>query len=220
MIKVKVVCPGQNDKVGSLIIELKPVTTPISTTSFVNEGKYATFYSECEYGGNAIRLMPGYYYGDKLGILKNNISSLKLATGLRIKAFIDNDNLSGPSTLITSSSSCISATLRNRIGSLAIEEDNTQSNIPYQQEGNVTLYSESFYKGQSANVMPGNYATMAQAGFTDNSLSSITVPPGYRVVIYEYENFAGKSYTITDSKSILSFYGGNNKASSIKIFKN
>jgi hypothetical protein len=60
---------------------------------------------------------------------------------------------------------------------------------------------------------------MAQAGFFDNALSSLTVPAGYRVVIYEFENFGGKSYTITQSKPGFILSNWNDKTSSIIVYR-
>jgi hypothetical protein len=61
---------------------------------------------------------------------------------------------------------------------------------------------------------------MSQAGLSDNNLSSLFLPPGYRVVLYEFENFGGKSYTINATKSGFSISGWNDKTSSIKIYRN
>ena len=72
---------------------------------------------------------------------------------------------------------------------------------------------------QSASLLPGTYSTMAQAGFPNKALSSLTVPAGYRVVIYEQENFRGKSYTITASKNKFYMSGWNDKASSIAVYR-
>jgi hypothetical protein len=60
---------------------------------------------------------------------------------------------------------------------------------------------------------------MTQLGFPDNALSSLKVPAGYRVVLYEFENFGGKTYTITNSKSGFSFSGWNDKTSSIAVYR-
>jgi hypothetical protein len=60
---------------------------------------------------------------------------------------------------------------------------------------------------------------MSQAGFPDNALSSLTVPAGFRVVLYEFENFGGKTYTITESKSGFIISGWNDKTSSIAVYR-
>jgi hypothetical protein len=84
----------------------------------------------------------------------------------------------------------------------------------------VVIYTDAYYKGQSASLLPGTYATMAQAGFADDALSSLTVPEGYRVILYEHPNFGGKSYTITNSKTMFTISGWNDRASSIAVYRN
>ena len=60
---------------------------------------------------------------------------------------------------------------------------------------------------------------MQQIGFPNKALSSLTVPEGFRVVLYENENFVGKKYTITQSKTGFSFSGWNDKTSSIAVYR-
>jgi hypothetical protein len=208
-----------NDKIRSLIIEYMPVqpTYPSGGTN-----SYATVYTDCNFGGNSLRLAPGYYQGDKLGLLKYNISSIEIPSNLKAKVFINNETLSGSSYTISESISCLSNTLNKRIGSLVIEETSGNSYPQYPQAADqkVILYADGNFRGQSASVLPGTYSTMTQAGFTDNSLSSLFLPPGYRVVLYEFENFGGKTYTITATKSGFSISGWNDKTSSIAIYRN
>lgn len=232
-----------NDKIASLVIETR--TTPVNNGGYGNNGnnggygnngggngntKYATFYQECNFNGNAIRLEPGYYQGDKLGILKNNISSIELPAGLRVKAYTNSDYLSGSSTTISYSENCLSGLLLNRIASLVVEETyggggnnggwggnngNNNANNNY-----VVLYEDDDYRGRSATLLPGTYANMQLAGISDKSLSSLTVPPGWRVILYENENLGGKSFTITASRSGFSFTGWNDRTSSIAVYRN
>lgn len=214
---------NQNDKVGSLVIEYYngPVTNPGGGN--IGSNNYATFFTDCNYDGNSIRLMPGYYDGQKLGLFKYNISSIQVPSNLRIKAFINNDNLYGSSTTITENSTCLGYDLKNKIGSLVVEERRGWGgggNNPGGGNETVMIYTDDNFRGQSAALLPGTYSTMSQAnGFPDNALSSLQVPAGYRVVLYEFENFGGKSYTITASKSGFSFSGWNDKASSVKVFR-
>jgi Beta/Gamma crystallin len=215
-----------NDKVGSLVIEYKTtpaIITPPGGNGYAT-GNFATFYSACNYEGNALRLMPGYYSGEKLGVLKYSIESIQVPATLQVKAFL-NDNLYGQSTTIIENNSCLDYDLKSKIGSLVIEERssgyyNGGGYNPIAQ-GNVIIYTDGSYRGQSATLLPGTYATMSQAGsFPDKALSSLQVPAGYTVILYEQENFRGKSYTITASKAGFSFSNWNDRTSSIKVFRN
>jgi len=211
---------NQNDKVGSLIIEAKPYVP--NTNYYGND--YVTMYSDCDYEGNALRLRPGYYQGDKLGVLKYSIASIKVPTGLRVKAYINNEYLSGSSYNISYDMNCMNSSLKNRIGSLIIEEtgynnNNNNNNNNYNGYDRVIIYADEDYRGQSASLLHGTYSTMAQAGFPDNALSSLSVPAGFRVILYEEINFGGKSYTITQSKSKFYISGWNDKTSSIAVYR-
>jgi hypothetical protein len=206
-----------NDKTGSLVIEYKSASLP--NTGIGGTGNFVTLFSDCNFEGNALRLKPGYYQGDKLGIMKYDISSIQVSSNLKVKAFIDNEFLSGQSINITESNTCLNNEMKNRIGSLVIEEKSNQGNYPPQNAEKVILYADILYKGQSTEILPGTYKTMAEAGFIDNALSSLIVPPDYRVVLYEFENFGGRSYTITASKSMFTLSGWNDKASSIAVYR-
>ena len=236
-------CLGSSysDKIRSLVVEYKPTQPNIYypdnqpgnnyPSNNNSNSSYATIYTDCNYGGSSLRLAPGYYQGDKLGLMKFDISSLEIASNLRAKVYINNEYLSGTSYIISENTSCLSNTLNNRIGSLVIEEKSGYSNpqnpqypqYPQYQNQNVEkviLYSDANFKGLSASVLPGTYGTMEQAGFINDNLSSLFLPPGYRVVLYEFENFRGKTYTITATKSGFSISGWNDKTSSIAIYRN
>ncbi len=213
-----------NDKIGSLVIEYKPAQPTYSPVG--NNAAYATVYTDCNYGGNSLRLAPGYYSGEKLGLLKYDISAIEIPSNLKARVYLNNETLSGSYYTISENSSCLSSTLNNRIGSLIIEENNGIGNnnnnntYPPAENEKVVLYTDGNYRGQSSTLLPGTYSTMSQAGFPDDALSSLTVPVGYRVVIYESENFKGKSYTITASKPAFTFSNWNDKTSSIAVYRN
>ena len=215
-----------NDKIGALVIDYKPnqPTNPSYPSGGVTSGtgSYATLYTDCNYNGNALRLMPGTYQGDKLGILKYNASSIQLSSNLRARVYLDNEYLSGSSYNIDNDINCMNSNLRNRIGSVVIEErygGNTQY-PPQPTNETVVIYADANYKGQAATLLPGTYSTMSEANFPDDALSSLMVPAGFRVVLYEYANFKGKSYTVTVSKTGFLLSGWNDKTSSIAVYRN
>jgi hypothetical protein len=210
---------SQNDKTGSLVIEYKQgVGGNTGNTGNNTNERYATFYSACDYEGNALRLMPGTYNGAKLGVLKNNIESVQVPAGMRVRAYTGSDNLFGQSVYINQDMSCLDYNLKDKIASLVVEDQgggyNTGSNDP------VVIYMDDNYRGQSATLLAGNYSTMAAAGgFSDNAISSLKVPDGYRVVLYEFENFTGKSLTVTSSRPNFFLTSWNDKTSSLIVYK-
>lgn len=208
-----------NDKISSLVIEYNDNNQPGNNNNPVGSMNYATIYTDCNYRGNSLNLQAGYYNGDKIGLLKYNISSVEIPSNLSVKVYLNDENFSGNYYTLTGNTSCLSNTLNNRIASLIIEENGNNQNYPPSSNSSVIIYTDANYRGQSVSILPGTYSTMTQLGFPDNALSSLSVPAGYRVVLYEFENFGGKTYTITSSKSGFSFSGWNDKASSIAIYR-
>ncbi|MEO7528710.1 MAG: hypothetical protein ABIT35_10745 [Chitinophagaceae bacterium] len=218
-----------NDKISSLVIEYDNNQGNNNNNGNNNNqynnnnygNSYVNIYSSCNYKGNSLRLAPGQYQGNNLGILKSAISSIEIPSNLQVKAYISSDYLSGNYYTISENISCMTSTLKNNIRSLVIEEKNQSSNYNNNPsvDSRVTIYVDGNYKGQSVSLLPGTYNSMSQIGFPDKALSSLTVPEGYRIVLYEFENFGGKKYTITQSKSGFSFSGWNDKASSIAVYR-
>lgn len=218
-----------NDKISSLVVEYNPNGAnnnyPNNNNNYPNNnnnsGNLTTFYTDCNYGGNSIRLMPGYYSGEKLGLFRYDISSIEIPNNVRVKVY-QSDNMTGNYTTITSSSSCLTGGLNNQIGSVVIDEsrwgNNNNNNYP-PANNNVMIYVDANYRGQSATLLPGTYSTMSQISFPDKAISSIVVPAGYRVVLYEYENFGGKSFTITESRTNFTLTNWNDRASSIAVYR-
>jgi hypothetical protein len=208
---------SQNDKTGSLVIEYIPGVQGGGNTG--NSDEFATFYTECDFRGNALRLMPGTYSATKLGLMKNSIASIQVPLSLRVKAYTS-ENMFGSSSLLTDDVNCLDQNLRNRIASLVVEYRNGVGNTQQGGNENVIIYADANYQGQSATLLPGNYSTMAAAGnFPNDAVSSLYIPQGYRVVLYEQENFGGKSTTITASRSSFFLSNWNDKTSSIAVYK-
>nr|AIA86334.1 CAZy families GH87 protein [uncultured Stigmatella sp.] len=63
----------------------------------------------------------------------------------------------------------------------------------------VSFYQNANYGGTVQSLAPGSY-TLSQlqaAGLSNDDVSSVRVPPGLSVVIYEDNNFAGNSWTLS-----------------------
>ena len=219
--------PGAyNDKIRSLVIEYKTGNNSGGGNYGDNNNSYCTIYTDCNYRGNSFRLAPGNYNGDKLGMFRYAISSIEIPSDLQAKVYLTSEDLMGSYYTIDASSTCLSTTLNDRIASISIIKrgyGGNGGNGGYDPGRNndqrVIIYTDENYRGQSVSLLPGTYSSMSQLGFPDKSLSSITVPAGYRVIIYERENFSGKSYTITESKNKFYLSGWNDKTSSIAVYR-
>lgn len=209
-----------NDRISSLVVEYKPLNNSGSGNNNSGTGAYAEFYTDCNFKGNKLSLLPGRYTGEDLGLFRKTIGSMQLPSGYTVKVF-DGDNLMGSSENFISGFDCVSFSWRNRISSLVVEERGGWNNGSVPVPSELILYTDAGYKGQSATLLPGTYATMAEAnGFPEKALSSIQIPPGYRVVLYDQPNFRGKSYTMTASRSSFTLTNWNDRAMSIAVYRN
>ncbi|WP_243277777.1 glycosyl hydrolase [Clostridium yunnanense] len=84
---------------------------------------------------------------------------------------------------------------------------------------NATFYQDANYGGTSIALPKGNY-TMAQlsaAGIPNDWVSSLKVPSGWTVELYENDNFTGTKWAFTANSSYVGATV-NDKATSIKIY--
>ena len=82
----------------------------------------------------------------------------------------------------------------------------------------VILYTDRDYKGKAVTLSEGKYnlSQMGLYNLTDNDMSSLKVTPGFKVTIYEDDNFNGKSKSYTASESFVG-EEWNDKMSSLKV---
>jgi hypothetical protein len=83
-------------------------------------------------------------------------------------------------------------------------------------QARVTLFVSCPFDGTSVSLGPGDY-DMNQIGLPNDSISSVRVPSGLQLVLYEHEHFAGASVVITDDASCLTERGWNDRASSVRV---
>jgi hypothetical protein len=85
--------------------------------------------------------------------------------------------------------------------------------------GSVALFQHCSYGGWQATLAPGDYtlAQLTALGARNDDASSLRVPAGYEVVLYEHDNFAGASVTVSGDTSCLVGNGFNDRLSSLSI---
>lgn len=88
----------------------------------------------------------------------------------------------------------------------------------YDEASAVTLYTDKDYKGKAVTLSEGQYnlSRMGLYNLKDNDMSSLKVTPGFKVTIYEDDNFNGKSKSYTASESFVG-EEWNDKMSSLKV---
>jgi hypothetical protein len=91
---------------------------------------------------------------------------------------------------------------------------------PSSTTGPVTAYEHSNYSGFSAALPVGAYklAGLQLKGINNNEISSLKIAQGYKVILYENDNFQGDSVVLTSNTMALPTW--NDKASSVKVLAN
>jgi len=86
--------------------------------------------------------------------------------------------------------------------------------------GVLTAYADADFGGFSAGLKIGDYtlADLNSFGIYDNDVASLKVGMGYKVILYEKDNFGGQSMEITSDNANLGDFI--DKASSIKVKAN
>ena len=83
----------------------------------------------------------------------------------------------------------------------------------------VSCFTDSHFQGSKVVLTAGRYprSDLAAIGITDDSISSVKVPGGYIVKVYQNDHFSGSSATLTADVKNLEDYGLNNAISSLQI---
>lgn len=98
------------------------------------------------------------------------------------------------------------------IANFSVSAETFDSEMQYQTENMVTVYSRKEYKGKSKEYGVGEYASL------DIDVDSISVPQEYVVYVYTRENFKGKEYILNESeKSLLRYDFGKGLTSILRV---
>jgi hypothetical protein len=90
------------------------------------------------------------------------------------------------------------------------------------QPGVATTYKDCNFTGSAVGLPVGDYnlAALNSRGILNDDLSSLKVTSGYKVTLYENDNFGGATLVLTADNSCLVGAGWNDRASSIKVANN
>lgn len=86
--------------------------------------------------------------------------------------------------------------------------------LPPLPKSEILIYQHANYSGAVKSLAVGNY-DINQLGIPNDSLSSLKVPSGIKVTLYEHAGFNGETLVITKDTSFVDSF--NDKTSSIKV---
>ncbi|MFC7518900.1 carbohydrate-binding protein [Herbaspirillum sp. GCM10030257] len=86
-------------------------------------------------------------------------------------------------------------------------------------QAKATVYQHCKYDGRATSLEAGSYKLrdLQALGSRENDISSLRVAPGYEVVLYEHDNFRGRSTVMTGNKSCFVGNGFNDAVSSVIV---
>ncbi|GAA3933872.1 hypothetical protein GCM10022209_30240 [Chitinophaga oryziterrae] len=118
---------------SSTINASSPVRTTITIGGFsgLTASGAAVAYKDCNYGGYAIGLNPGTYTRSQLialGILDDDISSLKVTSGYKVTLYQD-DNFTGSTLVLTADDNCLVDNSWNDVTTSLKVESNVSSTV-------------------------------------------------------------------------------------------
>ena len=159
-------------------------------------GSGVTFYQNTGFGGAASQSIAAGNYTTAqlaaLGVPDNWASSVQIPSGWTVTMYANN-NLSGTAWTLTSSVSdffTLSPSANDQMSSCTISSGGS----------GVTFYQDFNYAGAASQVIPvGNYtlSQLAARGVPNDWASSVRIPVGRTVIMYQHDNFTGTSWTRT-----------------------
>lgn len=215
-----------NDLTSSIYVEVVP--EPVKETPVIEPSKpevvvvapvvtdekddpslpKATIF-EGNYAGPSKKLGHGRYNAEAMGIGDNTLSSIKVPEGLKVTLY-DQPNFKGKSLILKAEDAPLGYFEANKF-------DNVVSSMVVELVPRITIYQENFTsKGHS--FEPGYYYTN-DLEIGNDELSSVKVLPGVWVLLFEDNNFQGRSLLLTQeaSEDFISGKGFNDVTSSMIV---
>jgi hypothetical protein len=168
---------------------------PIKVYAFSNGGHTGSFQA---FG-------PGKYDVGALTIGNDTIRSIRVPDCWRVTLY-EHAGFTGSTQVLTRDAAEL-ASMSGQVSSILIEMP------PW----GATIHKDASYKGTSRTLMPGRYASLSSLGFKDNTVSSVTVPSGWRVTLFAGEAFDDAATVLTSSTSNLATLGENDSTSSVVV---
>lgn len=177
-----------------------------------------TVFPECNFQGVPVTLAPGDYTQRnlaRLGLKDNVISSIVVSEGYGVRMHTD-DNFRGRAATLTGIMQCLDRDFNNAVSSLQVgtgeevdalaKQAQAQAQAPMVAEGEgITIFAECQYRGRSVTLPNGEYsaADLRKLGMADNTISSIKVPKGMTIALFQNDFQRGRSGQLSANNDCL-----------------
>jgi uncharacterized protein YbdZ (MbtH family) len=185
-------------------------------------GYQVSIYSDANYRGAVQMLDEGWYNIEKLRIGNDTLSSLRVPAGWRVTLF-EHGDFKGRSMTLRSDCSYVGNDFNNQTSSIRVERGNSMPPVhppvyppaPAPNKHQVSIYSDANYRGAVQMLEKGWY-NVDKLRIGNDVLSSLRVPAGWRVTLFEHRDFKGRSKVL---RSDCSYIGDdfNDLTSSIRV---
>lgn len=165
--------------------------------------KKATVYQHANYGGASQQLGLGSYDIHQLTVGNDQISSVKVPEGLRVTLY-EHANFRGNHKILTSDTSYVGNDFNDKTSAILVEKV-------------ASFFEHASYQGNRLVLGVGRYNLGDIQAIGNDRLSSVKVPNGLQVTLYEHADFQGKSLVLDQDVDFLGNYSFNDIASSIVI---
>lgn len=176
------------------------------------QGNRVIFYRDMKYSGPAKDLDQGNFGAGTLGPLARNISSIYIPQGWSVQV---RDLFNRVQTFSMSISNLAQYGWDNRIltGFINSSGGSQGGNNPE----TVKLFIHTNYEGSATPCGEGRINYVGSG--TDNNISSIQLPAGFGIIVYDGQNLSGSYKTFTSSVKDLTPYGWNDRISSVYVYR-
>lgn len=209
-------------KLPTETIDLSTQTAGLHLFESVASLNKVHIYQDNNYAGFYSQLSPGDYTSTQLlsrGAPDNFITSLTIPQGYEVTVY-ENDNFTGASKMFTGNTAWL-ADWNDKISSLKIVDTNPPVAGPIPTDTSVmNVFQEINYAGYNVALDIGDYtlAQLQSKGIMDNDISSFKISKGFKITVYDGDNFAGESKDLTADTALLADW--NNKITSLRVRAN
>lgn len=170
---------------------------------------FATIYEHPGFVGRSAVLGVGRFDHRQLRLANDSLSSLRVPPGLQVTLH-EHKGFQGRTKVFTADAPTVGADFNDQTSAIVVEALAKPALAPPpppappppaplpqpQPAAVVTLFEHFQFTGQSAVLGVGSY-DVHQMRLPNDSLSSLRVPPGLRVTLYEHGGFGGRALVVT-----------------------
>ncbi|EPX62627.1 hypothetical protein D187_008815 [Cystobacter fuscus DSM 2262] len=175
--------------------DFENITSAIIVQGPSNTGPAVIFNDvQLQGGGGVQALAPGVYNLAAIGMGDNAVSSLMVPSGWTVTLY-EHPNFYGRRKTFTSNTTYVGDDFENITSAIIVQGPSNT--------GPAVIFDDLQLQGGGAQALvPGIYH-LSDIGMGDNAVSSLMVPPGWTVTLYEHPNFYGRRKTFTSNTTYV-----------------